>query len=148
MVRCRSFGVICSFVAAVLAFSGCRGKDRGDGGEDAGTLRPVSGKVLLGDTGLTYGQVAFVPDTKKGNKATVSPMAKVGANGSYQIETDGRLGAPEGWYKVTVVTNDPSAPDNAPVIPHKYSRFDLTDLSVEVTANPAPGSYDFRLNKR
>jgi len=111
-------------------------------------LHPAAGKVTLDGANLHYGIVVFVPDLGKGNKLLFSPTARVAADGTYALETEGKQGAPAGWYKVMVITNDPGAPANAQAIAPRYGRVELTDLAVEVTAEPAPAAYDFRLSKK
>jgi len=143
--------VVASLVAcALLAASGC-------GGEK---LYPVKGKVLLDGTELKAGIVTFVPDTEKGNKAKSSPQGQVGADGTYTLSTDGRSGAPAGWYKVTVSTRTPgmgggtqvgstpgdAALEKAPVEIHaKYTNPAETDLRVEVVPGPGPNQYDLKV---
>jgi hypothetical protein len=142
MRSCRSIGAACVVAIGALLLPGCGAKD------EIGPLHPVAGKVTLDGANLHYGHVVFVPDTEKGNKLRFSPAAKVAADGKYALETEGKQGAPAGWYKVLVITNDPGAPANAQAISPRYGRFELTDLAVEVTADPAPAGYDFKLSKK
>src|SRR5262249_32715820 len=119
-----------------------------DGGP---TLYPVSGKVTIGDAPLTMGVVMFVPDTAKGNKEAVGPLAAIESDGSYKLTTNGKGGAPAGWYKVTVSTNTPpkegatSAPASPVYINPVYSDARQTPLSFEVIDSPEPGRYDLKL---
>src|SRR5687767_13348261 len=71
-------------------------------GCDGGGLPPVKGKVTVDGAALTSGSVRFVPDTTKGNKATTEPAGEIGSDGTYTLHTNGKPGAPAGWYKVTV----------------------------------------------
>lgn len=119
-------------------------------------LLPVSGKVLLGATPLTSGVVSFTPDEAKGNKFRGGPIGTIQSEGTYQMTTNGKPGAPAGWYKVTVSTKmPPSASDTAPMkmptsgprLSPKYMSAATTDLEVEVTENPQPGAYDLRVHQ-
>jgi hypothetical protein len=129
----------------VVLLTGCPG-------DGIGKLVPVSGKVTIGNAPLTTGMLTFVPDAAKGNKAKASVVATVGSDGTYQLTTNGRSGAPLGWYKVTVNTMMP--PTGAatgtfapPVqINRKYQGPD-TDLAIEVVEQPAPGAYDLKLSR-
>jgi hypothetical protein len=138
-----------------LALSGCAGEK----------LAPVSGKVTLKDSPLTAGQVTFVPDAAKGNKSTTSPAGPIGADGKYKLSTNGKEGAPLGWYKVTVSTDTPgmgmgmggtpvdpknptltpSQPPSTVKIDPKYKDAASTPVSVEVTATPSGGQYDVKI---
>lgn len=140
-MRCwRSIGVAWFVAMSSLLLPGC--------GEKELVLLPVAGKVTLEGVKLHYGTVVFVPDLAKGNTLRLSPRAMVAADGSYALDTEGKPGAPAGWYKVMVITNDPGAPANAQPIAPRYGRVELTDLAVEVTAEPAAAAYDFALSKK
>jgi hypothetical protein len=109
----------------------------------------VSGKVKLDDRPLTTGQVVFLPDTSKGNKATVLCRGQIGPEGDYELTDTGRKpgdkeqGIPVGWYKVTYFPPRNAA---APRVDPKYLSGDTTTLVIEVVENPAPGHYDLRLS--
>ncbi|MCE9567006.1 MAG: hypothetical protein K8U57_33810 [Planctomycetes bacterium] len=142
MRLCRSIGVACLVAIGSLLLPGCGAS------KEIGPLHPVAGKVTLDGAKLHYGIVVFVPDLEKGNKLLLSPVARVTADGTYTIETESKQGAPAGWYKVMVITNDPGAPANAQTIAPRYGRVELTDLAVEVTPEPTPAAYDFGLSKK
>jgi hypothetical protein len=114
-------------------------------------LVPVSGKVTQPGQPLTGAAVSFVPDASRGNNARVSCMGRIGADGRYELTTTGVTksetgkGAPPGWYKVTLLTTLPGAPEIA--VNPRYTDPALTPLSVEVVANPEPGRYDLKLDK-
>jgi len=130
-----------------------------------GARYPVSGKVTLGNAPLTVGQVTFVPDEGKGNKSKLSPSGKIGSDGSYSLSTDGKSGAPAGWYKVIIATATPgmggatapgeanpsALPGGAPAggvqIDSKYGDASKTDVTKEVVASPAAGAYDITIPK-
>ena len=96
----------------------------------------------------------FAPDTAKGNTHAVGPAAAIEPDGSYTLTTNGKAGAPAGWYKVTVSTRTPpkegatSAPaESAVYIDPVYSDTKLTPLSREVIDSPESGWYDLKLDQ-
>src|SRR6266851_143305 len=70
-------------------------------------LEPVTGKVTVNGSPLTAGLVTFAPDASKGNTTNLAALGKIGEDGSYTLTTDGKSGAPAGWYKVSVSTDIP-----------------------------------------
>jgi hypothetical protein len=114
-------------------------------------LVPVSGKVTLDNKPVHGGGVSFIPDASKGNTARVSCVGRINAQGRYELTTtavkgsDSGKGAPLGWYKVTLLTTLPGAPEIK--VHSKYLDPDKTPLSIEVVADPAPGAYDLKLTK-
>jgi hypothetical protein len=125
----------------LLAGAGCGGLK----------LVPVSGKVTRDGQSLSGAAVSFVPDASKGNNVRVSCMGRIGADGRYELTSNGITrsetgkGAPPGWYKVTLVTTLPGAPEIT--VNPKYLDADKTPLSIEVVENPEPGRYDIKLEK-
>lgn len=148
----RYFHLLSALAFAALA-QGC--------GDDSGVGRtfPVSGKVTLDNQPVTAKTtiVLFKPDASKGNTSPFEPTGTVDAEGNYKLTTNGKSGAPPGWYKVIVTARDDAAPvhPNAPkqhrpvaksLLPPKYGRPETTGLSIEVVENPAPGAYDLKLS--
>lgn len=117
----------------------------GSSGKDK--LFPVSGKVTLGGSPLTAGQVAFHPDLEKGNKSKGVASGAIGSDGSYTLSTDGKPGAPVGPYKVTVSTNFPGVSGTPVPINAKYNNPNGSGLDREVVPNPASGAYDLQVTK-
>jgi hypothetical protein len=119
----------------VLFLSGCGGRVA------------VSGKVTVGDKPLTNGNIVFVPDRDKGNTSLAEPRGTIDDQGHYELSTDGKKGAPPGWYKVCVVSAVDAIPDirkptkTQSPIDERYATAARTDLSVEVPAGP----FDFKL---
>jgi len=107
----------------------------------------VSGKVALGDKPLSGGQVTFQPDDAKGNKAQGMFAGPIGSDGTYSITTDGKPGAPLGWYKVTVGTMVPGGKPNPFPINSKYTNPMQSGLTVEVVENAPAGKYDLKVTK-
>jgi len=126
-------------VAAAVVFTAC------------GCARsvPVKGKVETTDGKLVpNGNVIFVPDKDKGNTSTDEPRANITEQGTYELITNGKPGAPAGWYKVVVNAVEKTEGDNTkPTTPkqlvaQKYNKVETTDLSVEVKPD---GTYDLKL---
>jgi hypothetical protein len=111
-----------------------------------GTTYPVSGKVTMEKTPLTAGLVTFIPHKEKGNTSRFSPTGSIGADGTYTLTTEGKTGAPPGWYKVTVTTNVPPSGTEiskpAVTVPPKYEDAAHTPLEKEVIASPEEGRYN------
>jgi hypothetical protein len=144
--RLSWFGL--ALLGAVATLPGC--------GPSGPRLEPVSGKVTLDGTPLKSGTVTLVADESKGTKQVGTSAGAIGSDGTYKITTDGKDGAPLGWYKVVVVTMGPgmgqvdTGPLNATARPTpqpKYADQTKTDLSFEVTASPKAGAYDLKLSK-
>ena len=142
-LRTGSFVVL---VAAVVVTAGCQPPP------PAPTF-PVSGKVTVGKKALTSGIVTFTPDAGKGNTSKESAIGMIGADGTYKLITNGRDGAPLGWYKVSVTSqampgaDTPSAknmPKPVPINP-KYQKSDTSGISKEVKEQAPPGAYDIDL---
>jgi|SRR5262245_21134234 len=138
----RHIGVYC---IASAAFFGC-----GAGGGEK--LTPVIGKVTVNDAPLTTGSVTFHPDAAKGNSTPHIPVGMIDAQGNYKLMSATMEGAPLGWYKVTVASQEPIDPNNpyAPpkhLISPKYGVPGTSGLAAEVVASPTPGAYDFKLAK-
>ncbi len=109
---------------------------------------PVSGTVTLDGQPLQGVVVAFTPDASKGNTARASCTGPV-RDGRYELQTIGVTryesgrGAPPGWYKVTLIADLPGQPKVN--LNGAYTNVARTPLSVEVVAEPPPGSYDLKL---
>jgi hypothetical protein len=136
----------CAFVLAcvILFSSGCGGVK----------LYSVSGKVTAGDQPVTAGLVSFIPDDSKGNKSSAGATGQIESDGTYSLNTNGKSGAPAGWYKVTVTPGMPAMGSDMTMDPKaipklginsKYSSPKTTDLNVEV--KESGGSYDLKLSK-
>jgi len=108
---------------------------------------PVKGKLTLKNKKpVTVGKVFFFPD--KDNQFRQIPQGKVNDDGTYELTTEGRAGAPIGFY--TVCVRAPMRKVNGqepPPAPYSMRYFDANEspLKVEVVASPAAGAYDFEL---
>jgi hypothetical protein len=124
-----------------LALAGCGGGPK---------LVPASGTVTLDGHPLSHCSVSLIPDTAKGNKGSLSCMGRLNAQGQFNIRTvgvtssEGGMGAPLGWYKVTLRTG-PQDPELK--VDLKYLDPGTTPISFEVVENPPPGHYDFKVTK-
>lgn len=135
-------GSFVGLIAGVFGLAGCT--------PPPATTFPVQGKVTVQKKPLTVGTVYFWPDTSKGNPSKESAVGRIGADGSYKLQTSGRDGAPPGWYKVTVdqivMPGETGATTAKPAsINAKYRKTDTSGISIEVTENPKPGAYDIEL---
>jgi hypothetical protein len=115
-----------------------------------GRTLPVSGKVTVNGQPLSKGTLAFKPDDSKGNTLKIEPGGDI-ENGTYVLFTNGKPGAPPGWYKVVIVgtqeidSTNPTAVK--PMVAPVYSDPQKTTLLVEVTDSPKEGAYDFLISK-
>jgi len=152
--RSGRLGLALGVCAVVWVAAGC--------GKPALKLVPVSGKVLVGDKPLTFGTVQFRADISRGNRSMEVPVATVQSDGSFEMMTGARTGAPLGSWKVLVIADnfqvfDPPPSPNWPLFPdgweppkplvhERYLRVPSTDLTVEVVERPGEGAYVLKLN--
>jgi hypothetical protein len=149
------------FVPGIL-FGIASGLFFGCGAEDSGPkFYPVAGSVLVGEKPVPEGTVTFRPDANKGNQSMHIPTATIRPDGSYELETNGKPGAPPGWYRVLVLADNfrviepppspvwPNYPEGflpKPLVNERYLYFHTTDIQVEVKEHPEEDAYLFRLN--
>lgn len=129
-------------VSSIMVLAGC-----GASGE---SMVPVEGQVAFEGKALTKGTVIFKPDAAKGNTSPHEPHGTIGANGHYKIITHPREGAPAGWYKVAVVSTEPSDPKNPysvprSLIPERFGKVEESGLAVEVRSGAPKEAYDLDL---
>ena len=136
------------FVSAACLLVGLVGCD-----DEVGPRYPVEGQVLLNGkpaTALT-GSVLFVPDITKDNKSPFRAGGQIDAEGRYSVSSNGKSGAPAGWYKVLVSAVPQGTGDREvvrrPMINPRYAAEKTTPFSIEVVANPAPGAYDLKVTR-
>ena len=127
--------------------------------EKVETLVPVVGTVKVQGKPLTLGWITFYPDEARGNTSARLPLVEITTDGTYELTTNGKPGAPPGFYKVVIAaTRDvipvrpPRTQDGKPAplnwLTHeKYTKPQSTDLLIEVVENPAPGAYDLEVSK-
>ncbi len=143
--------VVCGVVLLSLA-AGC------GGGAGVGKTYPVRGTITVNNEPLTAKTtvILFKPDAAKGNTSPFEPAGTVNKAGQYTLSTNGRKGAPPGWYKVAVTATAPPDLDSKAgtrnhhpmprsLVAAKYGQPKTSDLAVEVVENPAPGAYDLKL---
>src|SRR5579871_4415973 len=119
--------------------------------EDSRSQVPVRGTVFYRGVPLTAGLIVFAPDATRGTNGPLA-RAEVQPDGSYQLHTDGALGASPGWYRVTVMALAPStaAPGAEPsvprsLLPDKYRDPELSGLVRQVKAGQE-NRLDFHLD--
>ncbi len=150
--RCLAL-LLSGLLPAALA-SGC-----GDA-SGVGPTFPVAGRVTVNNTPWTAKNTVILckADPARGNAGRFEPTGSVDADGNYTLTTNGKAGAPPGWYKVLVTAREEVAPvhprgpqHHRPVskslLPAKYGQAQTTDLSIEVVERPAAGAYDLKLSK-
>ena len=140
----RHVGAVCTVGVLLLSLSACEG-------DSVGKTVPVKGKVTVNGKALTRGSVVYWPDEAKGNKlsANLLPTSQIGQDGTYDLVTKGKPGAPPGAYKVTVNADtevDSTKPETAKsLVPEKYTAKEKTPLEKNVTDNASAGTYDLDL---
>ena len=104
--------------------------------------------------------VLFHPDPAKGNRnpwvceghlyrriaeyQLLTPIPHYSGGWMVDHTTFAQMGAPLGWYKVTIRPEwSVPEPDVAKI--RQYLKVDTTPLSIEVVKNPEPGHYDMKL---
>jgi hypothetical protein len=70
-------------------------------GHSSEPLASVQGQVFYRGKPLGGGTIVFTPDPMRGGHGPQA-WAVIGADGRYQLQTDGRKGATPGWHCVTV----------------------------------------------
>jgi hypothetical protein len=140
--------------ALALLMIGCADKS------GVGKTYRVVGKVTVNGEPLTIetASVLFRPDKARGNTSSFEPAGIVDEDGSYNLYTNGKEGAPPGPYLVEVFAVVPKAggyrkqrpaASEAPIslIDAKYNSVKTSGLAMEVVENPSQGAYDLQLTK-
>jgi hypothetical protein len=133
-------------VGTVLGAGGCGSS--APKGPDV-PLSPVTGKITVEGTPMTVGVVTFYPNQAQGNKNIVVPTGMI-KDGEYKMQTNGKDGAPPGWYKVTISANSPTVailPADAVKPNDSYQNKMMSELQVDVKETPPPSGYNFNLTK-
>ena len=115
-------------------------------------LMQVSGKVAYKGFALQGGTIVFTPDTSRGETGRIA-LGRINQDGTYHLNTGENLGAPAGWYRVTVTSlaasglPTPGQLFNHPysILPDKYRDPELSQLACEIKAN-RPNTIDFNLD--
>lgn len=126
--------------AGCLLCLGCAGA-----ADDAPTLAPVNGLVLIDGLPLTTGTISFVPDSKRG---TTGPLASgaIDSSGRFTLRTSvPGDGAVVGFHRVSIEAYEPVPPfdpenpklvEPVPLIPTRYFDVSTSELTAEVKAQP------------
>jgi hypothetical protein len=124
-------------------------------------LYPVQGTILVGEKVVKEGTIQLRANQAKGNTTWEQPCGALGADGTFELMTNDKPGAPPGWYKVLVMADNfkvvdpppsPVWPDypkgflRKPLVHERYLYFNQTDLEIEVVENPPEEGYVLRLN--
>jgi len=138
--------VFLSIVLFVLVASllGCGGGNT----EFVPPLVPVKGMITVDGAPVTAGHVSFVPLVTP-TKPTAASSGKIGSDGTYEIFTGGKSGAPTGKFKVWLAPSMVPPKEGEPnvVYDSKYTNAGKTPLEIEVVDKAAAGSYDLKLSK-
>ena len=112
----------------------------------------VEGLVTVNGQPLPSGTIVFHPDASRGNTSKREPRGTIGRGepGRYRLTTDGRDGAPPGWYQVTVFALQPITRENSQRPPEwladpKYADVGTSGLAVAVRKDAGGGAYDLDL---
>lgn len=113
-------------------------------------LVPVRGKITVNGKPLTTGTLVLKPDRDKGNTSPFESAATINADGTYQVYTNYKAGAPVGAYKVGVqaeVAINPGVeyPTYRSLIHKRYNDAATSGLTLNVVESPAPDAYDLKL---
>lgn len=147
---------VVALVLGVLmaAFAGCAK------GPPPLTLYPVRGKVMVGDKIVKEGSIQLRADQAKGNTTWEQPTGAIESDGTFELFTQGKPGAPPGWYRVLVIADNfkvidpppspvwPDYPEGflpKPLVNPRYLYFQQTDAFVEVVAEPEENAYVLKL---
>jgi hypothetical protein len=111
-------------------------------------MGPVKGLVTIDGAPLPTGNVVLHPETPNPDVKAMS-AGQIKSDGSYEIFTGGKSGAPLGKYKVAVTpaTVPGASGTAAPPLNMKYANPGATPLTYEVVANGEVGRYDLKLSK-
>jgi len=136
-IRCRFIQVSSFALLACLVAAGC-----------GPTLHSVEGEITVDEKPLAKGNVVLWPDSAKGNSFTGQPTGEV-ENGKFRVMTQGKVGAPAGWYNVTVSSSekiDSTKVDaiKEPIGP-SFREASKTPLKIEV---PSADGYKLKANSK
>jgi hypothetical protein len=141
----RRFAVLSLSAALAIGSGGCG--DR----YSVPTSFPVKGTVLLPDgKPLTSGRVMFVS-----KESGMTFGGTIGADGTYTVKSDARVGAPEGNYKVRIEIDETSLPQakgakdrRSGQLPfaNKYTDEDASQLTAIVKPDDN-NNFEFKLTK-
>jgi hypothetical protein len=137
--RCRTYPACLICIAGLAALAACSSETE--------KLYPVKGKVTVDGKPLKKGSIAFHPNTKKNNTSRFIAAGEV-TDGEYELFTNGKPGAPLGWYKVTVASEEPpdsSKPEKVKAyIGKEFTDPATTPWELEVVAAPGQLAYDLQ----
>jgi len=120
--------------------------------DTVGRTVPVKGKVTVDGVPLKEGSVVYWPNATKGNQSTLQAAGTIKEDGTYELITRGKPGAPPGSYKVQVTAQMKLDPNDVysktkQLAPQVYTTKETTPLVIEVVESPSPNQYDLDLKK-
>jgi hypothetical protein len=89
-------------------------------------LAAVQGHVRYRGQPLTGGVIIFVPDIERGGRGPLA-IAELGAEGQFELRTEGKPGCRPGWHRVTVAVSS-----SHQQVPAHYRDPELSGQRVEV----------------
>ncbi|WP_425395293.1 hypothetical protein [Aeoliella sp.] len=121
------------------------------GCNESATIAPFTGTVTYNGKPLEFGSVTFQPAA-----GGAIARAQIQPDGTFELTTDGRTGAPIGMNNVRVTcfanqkpgaaqAGDGEASLGKALIPERYSRFSSSGLTIEVKAGENP-PYEIELS--
>jgi hypothetical protein len=114
-------------------------------------LAPVTGKVTVDGHPLTSGQVVLVPEKQEQGKEGALSAGEIKEDGSYEIYTGGKPGAPLGLAKLSVtpkmVPQEGAKGPPKDMFNPKYRDASRSGLKFTVVEKAAAGTYDLKLSK-
>jgi hypothetical protein len=114
-------------------------------GERLPPLATVKGRVTVDKVILSSGQVSLVP-VDPASKVPPS-SGQIATDGTYEVFTGGKSGAPLGKYKIRVSPSMQNPSKEGPPFNAKYLDPNTSKLAFEVVENPAADQYDLKLTK-
>ncbi len=130
---------VMSVLLACLALIGC--------GEGEQTLVPVTGRVVFQGQPVAGGMIVFTPDEAYGSTGPIA-LARIAADGTYQLQSDGIDGVVPGWHQVSIAPPPRSArqtPGYAPKLlgfPKHFRDPSRSGLRLEVV-DTGSNQFDF-----
>lgn len=94
-------------------------------GRDGGKLAPVQGRVFHRGQPVAGGMIVFTPDPERGGTGLQS-WARIGDDGTFYLQTEGKPGATLGWHRITV------SAAQADKLPQKFRDPELSGQRFEV----------------
>lgn len=92
-------------------------------------LAPASGRITFGGAPVATGTVLTLPSNDYARPA----IGTLGPDGTFELRTDGELGAAVGVHRMCVVSNSSGVPRS--LVPGRYRNMARTPLTITVSRN-------------